>query len=298
MERLVAGAAFADPDRIDGHGRHPQRREPRQRGQGDGGDDGECGKAGESSRRTGGARVRGQGCAGGQRDPARDHGPHQRRSQQPGLDQHARQMADDHRQEQPHQDLVDILGAMPECVAGNAGQRPLLLLAALNQEAGDDERCQHAEQCQDHHRAGRVMAEMVQRAEQQEAAQMLGQPAGGPHHAGDPAVFGAEQTPDQPKHQQHDDQIAGGEMDTHPGFGRHEPGQQGRGDRRDQQPVEQPRRQVPDIDQSPGSRGRRGGIAAVRRQLMAVEHVHRESHPPANIRAGHSALIWSNQAEP
>ena len=124
------------------------------------------------------------------------------------------------------------LATVPERVARQPGQRPLLLLAALDQKAGDDERGQHAEQGEDHQRPGGIVAEMMRGPQQQEAAQMLGQPAGRPHHAGDPAVFWPEDAPDQPEDQQRHDQVAGGEMDPHPGFGRHEPGQQARRARR------------------------------------------------------------------
>ena len=106
------------------------------------------------------------------------------------------------------------------------------------------------------------MAEIVRRPQHQEPAQIVAQPARRSHQTGEPTVFRTAYSPDQTEDEQHHDEVAGGAVDADPPFRRDEPGEQRDGDCHGQQPVKQPRREVPDID--PKGTQWRGALRRIR----------------------------------
>ena len=88
---------------------------------------------------------------------------------------------------------------LPSAKPGDAGERTLLFLAALHDEAGGDQAGQHREESEDHRGTGGIVADIVRRAQLQESAQIVGHLPRPVEKADEAAVFGSEHRPDRRK---------------------------------------------------------------------------------------------------
>src|SRR5512134_2051141 len=70
--------------------------------------------------------------------------------------------------------------------------------------------------------------------------------------ADDTAILRSAYAPDEPKGHKGHESVPGPEVDSHPPLGRDEPGHDANHDKAYQEPVEQPRWQVPDFDPTAG----------------------------------------------
>ena len=170
------------------------------------------------------------------------------------------EMSRNHGQKAEGKNRMDRLRRVADGIGRYAGERSLLFFAAE-----DKETCRR--EPDERRRPGRgssvcpggLCPRIMWRSQHQQTAYMVPEMAGRARHAAEPRVLGAEQAPDETKQDQDDNGVAGPCVDAHPPLGRDEAGQETDGYRHDKKPMEQPGRQVPDIDSVrvvPGRRSR------------------------------------------
>ena len=149
---------------------------------------------------------------------------------QEAADDHANDVNADQRQGELGRGLVELLDPLgpPEPVGG--GQPT---------SAGRDQ--DGREQAKDHHRPGRVVTEVTLRTTAHKAAQIASQPRRRGHEVLEPGMAGADQAPDQPEGDQAEDDVTGDLVQPLAFLA-----QERRRDGRDQAPMEQAQKRVPD----------------------------------------------------